>query len=56
MRVKYGSGYTLDCPEGEDVQELRRKLFSLEPTTYCPETPRRGSAIWPNTCSIRTAT
>ena len=25
VRVKYGSGYTLDCPEGEDVQELRRK-------------------------------
>ena len=39
VRVKYGSGYTLDCPEGEDVQELRRKLFSMEPTTYCPETP-----------------
>ena len=39
VRVKYGSGYTLECGEGENLEELRKKLFPAEPAAYCPDTP-----------------
>ncbi len=39
VRVKYGSGYTLECDDGGDLEKLRRELFPEEPAAYCPETP-----------------
>ena len=39
VRVKYGSGYALECGEGRCAEELKKELFPAEPAAYCPETP-----------------
>lgn len=39
IRVKYGSGYALDLGGEENPEQLKKRLFPSDESTYCPETP-----------------
>lgn len=39
IHVKYGSGYALELEEGENILQIRKRLFPPEAGMFCPETP-----------------